>query len=84
MSICLPESHRVVAIPRVKNCLLGSAWNGPGLVERGWAVVSLSCRVLVERLEVDGPPERPVFLGAHHHSVAPSHGCAQGNLLQDS
>ena len=38
--------------------------------------------VLVQGLEIDGPPERPVLLGAYHHAVAPSDGCTQGDLLQ--
>ena len=45
-------------------------------------MVGLSGGVLVERLEVYGPPERSVLLGADHHSVAPSDGCAQGDLFQ--
>ncbi len=82
VSIFFPQCYRVVAIPRVKNGLLGSAWNGSGLVEGGRTVVCLSRGVLVQGLEVYGPPERPVLLGAYHHSVAPSDGCAQGDLLK--
>ena len=45
-------------------------------------MVGLPGGVLVEGLEVYGPPERPVLLGADHHSVAPSDGRAQGDLFQ--
>ena len=82
VSVSVVEGDRVVAIPRVEDGLLGSAWNGSGLVEWGWAVVSLARGVLVQGLEVDGPPERPVLLGAYDHSVAPSDGRVQGDLLQ--
>ena len=33
-------------------------------------------------MEVYGPPERPVLLGAYDHAMAPSDGRAQGDLLQ--
>ena len=82
VSILFPQCYRVVAISRVENCLLGSAWDGSGLVEGGRTVVRLSRGMLVQGLEVYGPPERPVLLGAYHHSVAPGDGCAQGDLLE--
>ena len=41
-----------------------------------------SILVYVCRLEVYGPPERPVLLGAYDHAMAPSDGRAQGDLLQ--
>ena len=82
VAVILVEGHRVVAVPGVEDGLLGVAWNGSGLVERGWAVVGFPGGMLVEWLEIDGPPERPVLLGAYDHTVAPSDGCAQGDLLQ--
>ena len=39
MPVFFSESHGVVAIPGVEDRLLGVAWNGPGLVEWGLAVV---------------------------------------------
>ena len=82
VSIFFPQCYRVVAIPRVEDGLLGSVWNGSGLVEGGRTVVRLSRGMLVQGLEIYGPPERPVLLGAYHHLVAPSDGCAQGDLLK--
>ena len=82
VSILFPQCYRVVAIPRVENCLLCSTWNGSGLVEGGWTVMRLSHGMLVQGLEVYGPPERPILLSAYHHSVALSDGCAQGDLLE--
>ncbi len=72
----------MVAIPRVEYGLLGLVWNGPGLVEKRRAVVCFPRGVLVQGLEIDGPPERLVLLGAYHHAVAPSDGRTQGELLQ--
>ena len=37
--------------------------------------------MLVELLEIDSSPERPVLLGADHHAVAPSVRGSQGDLL---
>ena len=55
VSILFPQSYRVVTIPRVENCLLGSAWDGSGLMEGGRTVVRLSRGMLVQELEVYGP-----------------------------
>ena len=82
MAVSFIQGDRVVAIPRVEHGLFGEAWNGSSLVEGGWAVVGFPGGVPVQWLEVDGPPERPVLLGAYHHAVAPSDGCAQGDFLQ--
>ena len=71
----------MVAIPGVKDGFLRVAWNGSGLVEWGGAMVCLSCGMFVQLLEVDGPPQGSVFLGAYHvhHAVTP-----RGDLLQNS
>ena len=82
MAVSFIQGDGVVAIPRIKHGLFGEAWNGSSLVEGRWAMVGFPGGVLVQRLKVDGPPERPVLLGAYHHAVAPSDGCAQGDLLQ--
>ena len=82
MAVLFIQGDGVVAIPRIKHGLFGEAWNGSSLVERGWAMVRFPGGVLVQRLKVDSSPERPVLLGAYHHAVAPSNGCAQGDLLQ--
>ncbi len=50
-------------------------WKGEGQ----WCVSLVACW-----LKIDGPPERPVLLGAYHHAVAPSDGRAQGDLLQNA
>ena len=71
-SIRFCECNRVVAVPGIEDSLLCVAWNGPGLVEGGLAVVRFPGGVLVELLEIDRSPERPVLLGADHHVVAPS------------
>ena len=71
--ILLPQWHRVVAIPRIEDCLSGVAWNSSCLVEGGGAVVGLPGGVGVQGLEVYSPPQGPVLLGAYHHPVAPSY-----------
>ena len=45
-------------------------------------MVGLPGGMAVEWLKVDRPPERPVFLGADDHPMAPSHGRTQGDFLQ--
>ena len=84
MAVSLLEGDRMVAVPGVKDGLLGVHWNGSGLVEGGLSVVRLPGRVLVELLKVNGTPEGPVLLGVDYHSVAPGVRGPQGNLLQDS
>ena len=84
MPVFISECDRVVAVPGVKDRLLGVAWNGPGLVEGGLTVVCLPGGVAVQLLEVYRPPEGPVLLGADDHSVAPSVRGPQGDLLQDA
>ena len=80
MPVFLSECDRVVAVPGVKDRLLGVAWNGPGLVEGGLTVVCFPGGVVVQLLEVYRPPEGPVL---DDHSVAPVRG-PQWDLLQDS
>ena len=82
MSIRFCECNGVVAVPSVEDSLLCVAWDGAGLVEGGLAVVRFPGGMLVELLEVDSSPERPVLLGADHHAVAPSIRGSQGDLLQ--
>ena len=82
MPILLPQWHRVVAIPRIEDCLSGVVWNSSCLVEGGGAVVGLPGGVGVQGLEVYSPPQGPVLLGAYHHPVAPSYWGPQGDLFQ--
>ena len=53
-------------------------------MERGLCVVRILGCVLVQLLKINGPPERPVLLGAYDHSIAPSVRGHQEDLLQDS
>ena len=64
MAVSLLEGDRMVAVPGIKDGLLGVHWNGSGLVEGGLSVVRLPGRELVELLKVNGTPEGPVLLGA--------------------
>ena len=67
------KENTVVAIPTVKDSLLSATGYGTCLMKWALCVVSFSCGMEVECLEIHCLPGFAIFLSAYHQVVAPGH-----------
>ena len=74
----------MVAIPTIKYGFLFVAWYRPGLVERTFGVVCLSCGVQIQCLEINGTSGLPILLGTYDHPVTPGDGLTYWNRLNNT
>ena len=77
-------SGTLITIPAVKHGFLCIVGNCASLVERRLCVMSLSCCMDVECLEINSSSGFPILSGCYDHLVAPSNRFANRNWFYDS
>ena len=78
------EGNTVVAVPTVKDSLLGTTRYGTGLMKWALGVMGVPHGMEVEHLEIHCPPVFAIFLSVYHHAVAPGHWFTHWYWLKDT